>query len=457
MLTIYNTLTRQKAPFVPLEPNRIRLYVCGLTVYDYFHVGNARTMIAFDTIVRYLRFRGYTVDYVRNITDIDDKILRRAAERGIAYDAITREFIDALHTDGAKLNLLTPDIEPRATAYIDQMIALISTLVEKGLAYQAASGDVCYSVSQFPGYGKLSGKNIADLRAGERVAIACDKQDPLDFVLWKMAKPAEPAWPSPWGDGRPGWHIECSAMASDCLGETIDIHGGGFDLQFPHHENEIAQSEGATGKPFARHWMHVGFLKIDNEKMAKSLGNFFTARDVMQHYHPEVLRFLMATSHYRQPLNYSEKMMEQSRTGLQRLYLAIRGFDLDNAPQNTNFKEAFHAAMDDDFNTPEALAVLFDMARTINTHRKENRIAEAANIAASLRTYAQLLGFLHTEPDDYLQATDRDIADIEAKIAERTAARAQKDFARADAIRAELLADNIVLEDSSEGTIWRVV
>ncbi|WP_439891515.1 cysteine--tRNA ligase [Ralstonia sp. 25C] len=458
-LKIYNTLAREKQTFVPIEPGRVRMYVCGMTVYDYCHVGHARVVVVFDMVQRWLRASGYDVTYVRNITDIDDKIIKRAVENGETMSALTGRFIDAMHEDFAALGTQRPDHEPRATEYVPQMLSMIGKLQTNGLAYQAADGDVNYAVRKFPGYGKLSGKSLEDLRAGERVAANDAKQDPLDFVLWKSAKAEEPAesrWASPWGEGRPGWHIECSAMSCELLGEHFDLHGGGADLQFPHHENEIAQSEGATGKTFVNMWMHNGFVRVNDEKMSKSLGNFFTIRDVLKVYDAEVVRFFILRSHYRSDLNYSDAHLDDARHALTRLYTALKdvpaaaGARPDwNEPHGKRFLEA----MNDDFNTPVAVSVLFELASEVN----KTRSPELANQLSAL---AGVMGLLGRDPHAFLQggvsADGLDAAEVEARIEERRAAKATRDFARADAIRADLLAAGIVLEDKPGGvTEWR--
>jgi cysteinyl-tRNA synthetase len=429
------------------------MYVCGITVYNYMHVGNARFMVVFDMVRRWLRASGYRVTYVRNITDIDDKIIKRAAENREPVDAVTARFIRAMEEDAAALGVLQPDHEPRATQYVSEMQALIGRLQEKQLAYQAASGDVNFAVRRFPGYGKLSGKSLDELRAGERVEVDASKQDPLDFVLWKRAKPDEPKWPSPWGEGRPGWHIECSAMSCTLLGEQFDIHGGGMDLQFPHHENEIAQSEGASGKPFVKYWMHNGFLNIDNQKMSKSLGNFFILRDVLKHYDAEVVRFLLLRSHYRSPLNYSDASLEEAKQSLTRLYTALAAAPAASAPVDWNEPHAqrFRDAMNDDFGTPEAIAEL---------HQLANRVFQGDTRAASqLRALGGVLGLLQREPREFLQAAPAGVSEqwIDERIAARREARQQKNFAEADRIRQELVDRGIVLEDKGAATTWRRV
>ena len=460
MLEIYNSLTRTKAPFVPLDPANVRMYVCGMTVYDYCHIGHARVLVVFDVVYRHLchRFGHEHVTYVRNITDIDDKIIARANENHEDFNALTARFIAAMEEDAATLAVLPPNEEPRATLYMDQIITMIAQLVERGYAYAADNGDVYYDVSKFEHYGALSGKKLEDLRAGARVEVDEAKDDPLDFVLWKAARPGEPSWDSPWGRGRPGWHIECSAMSTHCLGHDFDIHGGGMDLKFPHHENEIAQSVGATGGGFAHVWMHNGFVRVDDEKMSKSLGNFFTIREVLERYRPEVLRYFILTSHYRKPLNYSDQHLDQAQKALTGLYTALRGLTPAVPEGDAPYTAQFDAAMDDDFNTPEALAVLHELAHDINRLR-ESDPAGAARAAAVLRELGGRLGILQEEPEAFLrgQAGGDGISDekVEALIAEREAARAAKEWGRADAIRDELAAAGIVLEDGAGGTTWR--
>ncbi|CDF83329.1 Cysteine--tRNA ligase [Pseudomonas knackmussii B13] len=457
-LSVYNTLSKVKEPFQPLVGNQVRMYVCGMTVYDFCHIGHARVMVAFDVIARWLRQRGYDLTYVRNITDIDDKIIRRAQENGESFEDLTARMIAAMHEDEARLSVLRPDIEPRATGHIAGMHAMIQTLIDKGFAYAPGNGDVYYRVGKFVGYGKLSRKKIEDLRIGARIEVDESKEDPLDFVLWKGAKPGEPSWESPWGAGRPGWHIECSVMSTCCLGETFDIHGGGPDLVFPHHENEIAQSEAATGKLYAATWMHAGAVRVDGEKMSKSLGNFFTIREVLEKYHPEVVRFLLVSSHYRSPINYSEDNLKEAKGALERFYTALRGLPKASAAGGDAFAERFAAAMDDDFNTPEAVAVLFEMAREVNRLR-ESDLQAAAALAAKLKELAGLLGVLQLEPDVFLQAGAAgkvDAAQVEALIQARLEARAAKNWAESDRIRDELTAMGVVLEDGKGGTTWRL-
>ncbi|XUO84127.1 cysteine--tRNA ligase [Halomonas sp. KM007] len=454
---IYNTLTRRKEPFKPLVDGKVSMYVCGMTVYDYCHLGHARVMVAFDVITRYLRHRGYDVTYVRNITDIDDKILKRAEENGEAISALTERMIAAMHEDEERLNVLPPSQEPRATGHIGDIIRMIETLVEKGFAYAAENGDVYYRVRKFADYGKLNNRQLDDMRSGARVEVDVHKEDPLDFVLWKAAKPGEAHWHSPWGDGRPGWHIECSAMSTCCLGDTFDIHGGGPDLTFPHHENEIAQSEAATGKTYVNTWMHAGAVRVNQEKMSKSLGNFFTIRDVLAEHDPEVVRYLLVASHYRSAINYSVDSLVEARKSLTRLYTALEGVEVASEGEQGSYAERFTASMDDDFNTPEALAVLFDLARDLN-RAKSDQPEAAPRLAGELQRLAGVLGLLQQTPQAFLKGAQHSMAlsegEIEARIAERQAAKANKDFARADAIRDELAALGIVLKDSREGTTW---
>ena len=465
MLKIYNTLTNQKDTFVPIEEGKVRMYVCGMTVYDYCHLGHARVMVVFDVVVRYLRALGYEVTYVRNITDVDDKIIQRANENGEDINALTARFIKIMNEDAAMLGVLPPDMEPRATSSMDEIISMIAALVANGHAYQGNNGDVYYDVSRFERYGALSGKQLEDLQAGARVAVNESKDDPLDFVLWKTVKPDEPSWPSPWGAGRPGWHIECSAMSTQCLGAHFDIHGGGMDLKFPHHENEIAQSEAATGEPFVNYWMHNGFVRVDDEKMSKSLDNFFTVREILKNYRAEEIRYFILASHYRSPLNYSQENLENGKSALMRLYTTLRGItpvDVDDS-LCSDYNAAFHKAMDDDFNSPEAIAVLFEITREINRNRDAHP-DKASILAGCLRHLGAILGLLQADPETHLRASvaaDEGAAgglsagQVEELIASRISARAAKDWAEADRIRDELDAAGIILEDGSAGTTWR--
>jgi cysteinyl-tRNA synthetase len=454
MLKIYNTLAREKQQFDPIVPGEVRMYVCGMTVYDYCHLGHARVMVVFDIVRRWLRASDYKVTYVRNITDIDDKIIKRAQENGEPIDALTARFIRAMQEDAAALGTEKPDFEPRATQYVDGMLDMIGLLEQRELAYPAENGDVNYAVRRFAEYGKLSGKTLDELRAGERVEIAAAKHDPLDFVLWKHAKAGEPQWPSPWGAGRPGWHIECSVMSTALLGTHFDIHGGGQDLQFPHHENEIAQSEGAYQKKFVNYWMHNGFVRVDDEKMSKSLGNFFTVREVLARYDPEVVRFFIARAQYRSPLNYSDQHLDDAKHALTRLYTALKSSSAEAVPIDWTdpYAARFREAMDDDFNTPEAIAVLFEIANELNrTH--------SAQHATLLKSLAGVLGLLEREPNAFLQSLPAQSGlapeQIEALIVGRAAARKARNFAEADRIRKELLDAGVVLEDSAQGTVWR--
>ena len=459
MLKIHNTLTRRKEVFVPIESGKVRLYVCGMTVYDYCHLGHARVMVVFDTVVRYLRHAGWAVTYVRNITDIDDKIIRRAQENGERMADLTERFISAMHEDERALGVLPPDSEPRATDSIAEILSMIQRLLDQGYAYVGENGDVFYAVAKFADYGQLSGKNIEELRAGERVDVDQAKRDPLDFVLWKMAKPGEPSWESPWGAGRPGWHIECSAMSTCCLGNHFDIHGGGMDLQFPHHENEIAQSEGATGTKFVNCWMHNGFVRVNEEKMSKSLGNFFTVREILARYRPEVVRFFILNSHYRSPLNYSDDNLDEAQAALTRLYTALRGLAPVAAEGvEADFTERFEQAMQDDFNTPVALSVLFDIAREINRQKACGEVERARGLAALMQRLGGVLGLLQSEPEVYLKGADAeglDTGEIERLIHSRLTARKNKEWAESDRIRDELKAKGVLLEDSATGTTWR--
>jgi cysteinyl-tRNA synthetase len=452
-LRIHNTLTRALEPFSPLEPGHVRMYVCGMTVYDLCHLGHARSMVSFDVVQRWLKASGLRVTYVRNVTDIEDKIIKRALENGETIRALTDRMVEALHQDADALGIERPSLEPRAMDYVPQMLSMIKTLQSKGLAYQASNGDMNFAVRKFPGYGQLSGKSLDQLQAGERVAVDDGKQDPLDFVLWKSAKPTEPddaKWPSAYGVGRPGWHIECSAMGCELLGESFDIHGGGADLQFPHHENEIAQSQGASGKPMAQVWMHNGFINIDNEKMSKSLGNFFTIRDVLKVFEAETIRFFVVRSHYRSPLNYSDVHLNDARGALKRLYTALSLVKPDDVAIDWSnpFAQRFQAAMNEDFGTPEAVAVLFDLASEVNR-------SMSSQMAGLLKALGGVLGLLQDDPQRFLQAgSDVDESAIQAQIAARAAAKAAKNFAEADRIRQELTAMGIVLKDSPTGTTW---
>lgn len=461
MLKIHNNLSKQKETFRPIDEKNVRMYVCGMTVYDMCHIGHARVLVVFDVVYRYLcqLYGREHVTYIRNITDIDDKIIARANENKEDFNDLTARFIDEMHEDTKSLNVLDPSEEPRATLHMDQIIEMIQALVDKGFAYAADNGDVYYDVSQFEGYGKLSGKNIEDLRAGERIAVDEAKDDPLDFVLWKAAKAGEPSWDSPWGKGRPGWHIECSAMSTHCLGHNFDIHGGGMDLQFPHHENEIAQSEAATGEPFANVWMHNGFVRVDEEKMSKSLGNFFTIREVLKKYKPEVLRYFILTSHYRSPLNYSDVHLENAKGALTTLYTALRGLQIGETYDSRDEHVArFQQAMDDDFNSSEALAVLFELAREVNKLRQTDEQAALAK-ASILYHLGGLLGILQSDAEAYLQAGSDEGGlsneEIEALITQRNEARSNKDWAESDRIRDLLKDEGVILEDAAGSTRWR--
>ncbi len=458
MLHLYNTLTQQKEEFTPIEVGKIRMYVCGVTTYDYCHLGHGRMLVVFDVIVRFLRFCGFDVTYVRNITDIDDKIINRANELGIRFDELSEKFITIMHEDEQALNILPPDIEPRATKHIQEILDMVGTLLEKGFAYAAVNGDVYFSVNKFPNYAKLSKRNLDEMLAGARVEVDEAKEDARDFALWKAAKEGEPGWDSPWGFGRPGWHIECSAMSTKCLGDTFDIHGGGSDLIFPHHENEIAQSECATGNDFARYWMHNGPLRIDDEKMSKSLGNFFTIREVLEKYSPEVIRYFLISSHYRSGINYSEDNLSQAQAALERFYNALKGIDAGAvAPTaDTVYEKSFRAAMEDDFNTPEAIGALFDLAREINRLKQDDADA-AAGLSALLISLGSVLGVLQLPADEFLRqgSENIDTVYIEELIARRNTARAEKDWAMADQIRDELQVLNVILEDKDGVTSWR--
>ena len=456
---VYNSLSRCKELLEPIVPGKIGMYVCGLTIYDHCHIGHGRMLVAFDIIVRHLRAEGYDVTYVRNITDIDDKIIKRAQENGETETELTDRFTAQMHRDCDDLGLLRPTIEPTATGTIAEIIAMIETLIEKDFAYQGDNGDVFYAVKKFAPYGQLSGKKLEDLRAGERVEVDTAKRDPLDFVLWKAAKPGEPKWPSPWGDGRPGWHIECSAMTTKHLGTHFDIHGGGMDLQFPHHENEIAQSCAATDAPFVNYWLHNGFVQVDNEKMSKSLGNFFTIREILNVYKPEEVRLFLLSAHYRKPINYSDKELNQARTNLKRLYLALRDLDVsDDALQDEPYTEQFRASMNDDFNTPGALAVLYDIARSINIARDEDNLDKARALGGVLKTLSARLNILQKDPEAQLRGEVGEgpsAEEIDTLVEQRLVAKQEKDWTLADSIRQKLADQGVVLEDKGATTIWR--
>ena len=458
MLQIYNTLTRKKEPFQPIDENHVRMYVCGMTVYDFCHIGHARTVTAFDIVARFLRAKGYNLTYVRNVTDIDDKIIRRSVENGETIDVLTDRMIAAMREDFARLGNLPPDQEPRATEHVQGMIEMIGGLIEKGFAYAPGNGDVYYRVRKFEGYGKLSGKILEELEAGARIDVDESKEDPMDFVLWKGAKEGEPFWESPWGHGRPGWHIECSVMGKCCLGDTFDIHGGGSDLKFPHHENEIAQSEAHNDATFVNTWMHSGAIRIDNVKMSKSLGNFFTIREVLEQFPDEVVRYFLISSHYRSPVNYSQDSLKEAAVRLERLYTALKGLQLDSveAAVESEFEQRFFAAMDDDFNTPVALAVLFDLVRELNRVRAEDE-AQALPLAALLVKLGGILGILQDDAEAFLKSgSDLDESWIEEMIQKRVDAKKARDFAECDRIRDELAAQGISLQDGPQGTTWRV-
>jgi cysteinyl-tRNA synthetase len=459
MLKIYNTLNNRKEVFEPITPGQVQMYVCGMTVYDYCHIGHARVLIVFDVVYRYLKHLGYQVTYVRNITDIEDKIINRANENGEAYDQLTERFIRAMHEDSDALGVLRPDVEPRATEAVDEMLTMIEVLEQKGFAYQADNGDVYFAVAKFASYGQLSGKKVSELRAGERVEVDMGKRDPLDFVLWKSAKPGEPSWPSKFGDGRPGWHIECSAMARSLFGNHFDIHGGGQDLQFPHHENEIAQSECCNDEKFVNYWMHNGFVRVNEEKMSKSLGNFFILRDVLNSYRAEEIRYFIVSSHYRSPLNYSEEQLDNARSALQRLYAALLDTKPTALPQDNAYQKRFEEALDDDFNTANAVAVLFDLVREINRGKREQQ-ERRHELASLLRHLGGLLGLLQADAEEFLKSRtgqSEGLSDtaIEDLISARLQARADKDWASADRIRDELSEAGIVFEDGNDGTRWR--
>ncbi|QYJ92560.1 cysteine--tRNA ligase [Shewanella spartinae] len=457
MLKLYNSLTRQKEEFKPIQPGKVGMYVCGVTIYDLCHIGHGRTFVAFDMIVRYLRYIGYDVNFHRNITDVDDKIIKRATENGESCDALTERLTQEMYHDFDALNMKRPDFEPRATQHMPEIIEMVERLLERDHAYIADNGDVLFSVASFPEYGRLSGQNLDQLQAGARVEVDENKRDPMDFVLWKMSKPGEPTWDSPWGPGRPGWHIECSAMNSKHLGEHFDIHGGGSDLQFPHHENEIAQSCCAHDTPYVNYWMHTGMVMVDKEKMSKSLNNFFTIRDVLAHYDASTVRYFLLSGHYRSQLNYSEDNLKQAKAALERLYTALKGLDLSvEAAPASEYVAKFKEAMDDDFNTPEAYSVLFDMAREIN-RLKVDDLAAASALGVSMKQLGDVLGILEQDVDGFFkgEGSDDEVAQIEALIAERNRARAEKDWAAADVARDGLNALGVILEDGPEGTTWR--
>lgn len=456
MLKIYNTLTRQKEEFKPIHPGKVGMYVCGVTIYDHCHIGHGRTFVAFDVVARYLRYSGYQLNYVRNVTDVDDKIIKRAAETGVTCDDLTERLIGDMHADFDALGMVRPDVEPRATQHIGEIIELVQSLLDKEHAYVADNGDVMFIVDSYADYGKLSGQDLEQLQAGARVDVVDAKRNPLDFVLWKMSKPGEPTWDSPWGPGRPGWHIECSAMNSKHLGNHFDIHGGGSDLQFPHHENEIAQSCCAHGGDYVNTWMHSGMVMVDKEKMSKSLGNFFTIRDVLAHYDAETVRYFLMSGHYRSQLNYSEDNLKQARAALERMYTALRDLPAVAAAGGDEQVARFKEAMDDDFNTPEAYSALFDLVREINRQKAED-LTVAAGLGARLRELGAVLGILQQDPDAFLKGdeADEEVAEIEQLIAQRNQARADKNWAAADAARARLTEMGIVLEDSAGKTSWR--
>ena len=459
MLHIHNSLTKQKELFTSIVPGKVKLYVCGMTVYDFCHVGHARVMVVFDVVTRYLKASGYEVNYIRNITDIDDKIIARANEKNETIQELTERFIYEMHKDADALGAARPDAEPKATESISEMLVMIETLISKGLAYTAGNGDVYYDVSEFPNYGKLSGRNINELRAGERVEVNEAKNDPMDFVLWKAAKPGEPAWESPWGIGRPGWHIECSAMSAHCLGEHFDIHGGGLDLQFPHHENEIAQSEGAHGCQSVNYWMHNGFVRIDDEKMSKSLGNFFTVREVLKQYQAEVVRYFILTSQYRSPLNYSDEQLEQAKNSLTKFYSALRGIEADESviwQNNEEYGARFKAAMDDDFNTALALSVMADVRQDLNKLLEQGSLGQQGYLAGLLHSFGEVLGLFQQGTEAFFDSDKGDDVElIKTLISARNKARDDKDWGKADQVRDELKARGIILEDAAGTTIWR--
>ncbi len=460
MVAIYNSFTRQKELFTPIEPNKIRMYVCGMTVYDFCHIGHARVMVIFDMVSRYLRSIGFDVLYIRNITDIDDKIIERAKSNSESITDLTNRFIEEMNKDASALGVLPPDSEPKATEHMTEIIEMISQLIKKKHAYLAGNGDVYFNVGSFNDYGKLSGKNIEELRAGERVEVQKEKNDPLDFVLWKSAKKGEPSWSSPWGDGRPGWHIECSAMSIHCLGSHFDIHGGGQDLQFPHHENEIAQSVCSTGGKFANIWMHNGFVRVDEEKMSKSLGNFFTIKEVLKKYQPEVVRFFILSSHYRSPLNYSVENLDEAKSSLTRLYTALKEFNSDNVSADQDYTNQFNSYMDDDFNTPKAISLLHEIARKINRNEDKTH-EESKRLASTLKKLGAVLGLLESEPQDFLKGKSNENKEnvdtdyINELIRHRNIARDKKDFEKADKLREQLAELDVTLEDTEDSTDWR--
>ncbi len=458
MLQLHNTLSNSKVPFTPIDEGKIRLYVCGMTVYDYCHIGHARVMVSFDVITRYLRHAGYQVEYVRNITDVDDKIIKRAAENGESCEQLTQRFIDAMHEDELALNVLPPDQEPRATGHIQAIRDMVQTLIEKKYAYAASNGDVYYRVEKFDGYGKLTNRKLEDMRAGARVDINDVKENPFDFVLWKAAKKDEVSWPSPWGEGRPGWHIECSAMTKCCLGNHFDIHGGGPDLPFPHHENEIAQSEAANGETFVNYWLHAGAVRVNKEKMSKSLGNFFTIREVLAKFPAEIVRYLLTASHYRSQIDYAEDALVEAQRALDRLYTAMDQLELQYVSLEGPYLDRFNSAMDDDFNTREAISVLFEMAREVNRLKRDTD-PQAAVLASQMRGLGNILGLLELDPQAYLkgEAGEGDLADanVEALVVQRQQAKLDRNFALSDQIRDQLKVAGIVLEDSKEGTVWK--
>jgi len=458
MLQLHNTLSNSKVPFTPIDEGKIRLYVCGMTVYDYCHIGHARVMVSFDVITRYLRHAGYQVEYVRNITDVDDKIIKRAAENGESCEQLTQRFIDAMHEDELALNVLPPDQEPRATGHIQAIRDMVQTLIEKKYAYAASNGDVYYRVEKFDGYGKLTNRKLEDMRAGARVDINDVKENPFDFVLWKAAKKDEVSWPSPWGEGRPGWHIECSAMTKCCLGNHFDIHGGGPDLPFPHHENEIAQSEAANGETFVNYWLHAGAVRVNKEKMSKSLGNFFTIREVLAKFPAEIVRYLLTASHYRSQIDYAEDALVEAQRALDRLYTAMDQLELKGVSLEGPYLDRFNSAMDDDFNTREAISVLFKMAREVNRLKRDTD-PQAAVLASQMRGLGNILGLLELDPQAYLrgEAGEGDLADanVDALVVQRQQAKSDRNFALSDQIRDQLKVAGIVLEDSKEGTVWK--